>query len=319
MIVYTAADRRNMEPPDDGYYFCNAHNMKAAFCIFVFVKVSQSTLRIRGGGDTDDKYNVVPSLTDMRFMWDGLPCIDFRERIMYPLENGLGAVYVKGSNQTGGTLLQTVRRIDAGGVLGNPARLVAPQAVIDDSNARNVKAFHTILNYISRSSETYMMLVREYAIESSGIAVYELLPAIGTITTPPKVVKMRSDAWSRMSMDILRIPYNEKGYFRWVDAVELAGRKLNKTPTDIKEKFIDGLPSFFDSVKVQMRHDNSHLYPNTYGNLPGSANHPQAANAHPFALQPFMKLMAIAYFSDWMAKSSAVIKDAPPRSSEPLL
>ena len=80
------------------------------------------------------------------------------------------------------------------------------------------------------------MIVREYAAVSSGIAIYVLLPAIGTLATPPKVVKMRSDAWSRMNMDILRLPYNEKGFWRWVDAVELAGRKLGKTASEINRK-----------------------------------------------------------------------------------
>ena len=117
-------------------------------------------------------------------MWDGLPCIDFQEKIMYPLNMGIGSVYVKGSNQTGATLLQTVKQTDPGGTLGTPARAVAPQAVIDDSNARNNKAYHTIMNFINRSSEVYMMIVREYSITSSGIAIYVLLPALGTLATP---------------------------------------------------------------------------------------------------------------------------------------
>ena len=193
----TIVDRRDMEP-SDGTERCLSNNKRMinSFSTFAFlfiagISMPMSSLRMRGGGD-DEKYNDIPSLTSSKFMWDGLPCIDFQEKIMYPLNMGLGSVYVKGSNQTGATLLQTVKQTDPGGTLGTPARAVAPQAVIDDSDARNNKAYHTIMNFINRSSEVYMMIVREYSITSSGIAIYVLLPALGTLATPPKMVKMIS-------------------------------------------------------------------------------------------------------------------------------
>ena len=152
---------RDMEPTEVKLYQYLLYQFCNIICISYNLPI-RSVTRIRGGGD-DEKYNDIPSLTSSRFMWDGLPCIDFQEKVMYPLNNGLGSVYVKGTNQTGATLLQTVRQTDPGGVLGTPARAAAPQAIIDDSNARNNKAFHSILNYISKSSETYLMIVREYA------------------------------------------------------------------------------------------------------------------------------------------------------------
>ena len=80
-----------------------------------------SVLRIRGAGsdpNTDSKFNDIPYLTKMNFMWNGLPCIDFDEKVLNMLNNGLGSLNIKG-----GTLLSTVRRSDPGGIFGNPCLL----------------------------------------------------------------------------------------------------------------------------------------------------------------------------------------------------
>ena len=50
-------------------------------------------LRLRGGSpdaNNDSKHNEIPYLSNMRFMWSGLPSIDFQDLVMNPLNNGLG-------------------------------------------------------------------------------------------------------------------------------------------------------------------------------------------------------------------------------------
>ena len=75
------------------------------------ITIEQKTLslRLRGSGDpnNDSKFNDIPYLTNMRFEWDGLPCLDFGEKILNPLNNGLGSMNVKGA-----TLLETVQERD---------------------------------------------------------------------------------------------------------------------------------------------------------------------------------------------------------------
>ena len=72
--THVAADRRNMEPPDEVQ--CN-------ISIICYTNLCVSNLRIRGGGNDDEKrYVDIPELSQMRFMWDGLPCIDFHEKII---------------------------------------------------------------------------------------------------------------------------------------------------------------------------------------------------------------------------------------------
>ena len=60
-----------------------------------------------------------------------------------------------------------------------------------------------------------------------------------------------------------------------------------------------------------MRHDDAHVFPATYGGMPGYAHHPLAANIHPMAGDPWIRALAIAYFPDWVAKSSSVPKYVP--------
>ena len=54
-----------------------------------------TTMRLRGGaGDAnkDSKYNDVLYLTNINFKWNGLPTFDFDEKILFPLQNGLGSI-----------------------------------------------------------------------------------------------------------------------------------------------------------------------------------------------------------------------------------
>ena len=118
--------RRDMEPPDGYYGFqlyffivFGVHLLQTSpnFTYHCFNATPNNTLdkgrkrsmlRLRGGGDdnpsSDSKYNEIPYLSNSKFLWDGLPCIDFDEKVMYPLNNGLASMSVKGA-----TLLQTVK------------------------------------------------------------------------------------------------------------------------------------------------------------------------------------------------------------------
>ena len=73
-------------------------------------------LRLRGGMDNpnvDDKSSEIPYLSHQKFMWTGFPCTDFQEKVMYPMENGLASMTVKGYS-----LLDACNQTDAGGIFG---------------------------------------------------------------------------------------------------------------------------------------------------------------------------------------------------------
>ena len=99
MILTLDTDCREMEPSDGNHnnkrYDYLSYNKRvinsSSTLAFLFIagislplQTTSCTLRIRGGTDEDDKrYNDIPILTASKFMWDGLPCVDFQEKIMY--------------------------------------------------------------------------------------------------------------------------------------------------------------------------------------------------------------------------------------------
>ena len=300
------SNRRNMEPLDDSL---DSNKTKSSiYNACKQLKQDCNVIRLRGGGqdpNNDSKYNEIPYLTSHRFIWDGLPKIDFVEHILNPLENGLGSMAIKG-----GTLLETVKRTDPGGLLGTPSRALAPVAVVEESKARNNKAFSCILNYIDTKSEFYIFCMRR--LQTDGIAVYEYLIQFGNIPTPVRIIRAREDAWNRMTMDILKISYSLDGYFQWNQAVLSHGRKLGKNGNSMKDKFIDGLPTFFQSEKAQMRHDTRFVYPATLGLIPGLGGAlPLAGIAHPNANEPDIKSLAMGYVGDWVTQISKVSQNTP--------
>ena len=150
---------------------------------------------------------------------------------------------------------------------GARPRAAASAAIVCKSDNRNKRAFSCILNYIMSTSAVYKLFMRDF--RRNGIAVYSFIQAFGPLPAPPRIVRARDDAWSRMTMDALRIPYTLTGYFRWTELVQEQARKLGKDGTKQKEKFIDGLPSFFNTEKTAMRHDTRFVFPPLYGAIPG--------------------------------------------------
>lgn len=310
--MYFCFNRRNMEPLDDVRF----RPMQIRFfdvtqepfdCMQSHFVKKTGNLRLRGSGDNpslDNKFHDIPYLSKMNFMWNGLPCVDFDEKILNILNNGLGSMDIKG-----GTLLATVRREDPGGVLGNPPRATAPNDIVEDSHRRNNKAFCCILNYIDPKCELYKHFMREF--QCDGVAVYVVIRSYGPVPTPPKIIRAREDAWSRMNMDVLRIQYTITGFFMWAEMVTSHGRKLGKDGNQMRDKFVEGLPSFFDAEKSNMRHDARFVYPATWAGVPGYASTSIAGNAHPLAGDPDHSRMAKAYLSDWITKSSSVRKQIP--------
>ena len=138
--------RPDMEPPDDceqNYIrkikFRDKHDrylfICSSTCKLLAAKKTTFILRVRGGvgePNVDRRANEVPYLTNIKFMWNGLPCIDFQELVMNPLDNGLGSITVNGA-----TLLETVRMTDPGGVLGmEPEALAACWCGLDATPGR---------------------------------------------------------------------------------------------------------------------------------------------------------------------------------------
>ena len=93
------------------------------------------------------------------------------------------------------------------------------------------------------------MFMRDFV--GNGIAVYRFIVIYGPLPTPQKVIQAREDTWIKMTMDVIKIPYTIKGYFRWVEIVSEQGRLLGKNGNLQKAKLLSGFPEFFASTVVR--------------------------------------------------------------------
>ena len=83
--------------------------------------------RIRGGAPNENfptlsKKDVeIPQLNKIKFYWDGLPILNFHQKIIIPLQDGLSTF----ADKSGDTFLDTFNLVDTGGVRG-----VIPRAAL---------------------------------------------------------------------------------------------------------------------------------------------------------------------------------------------
>lgn len=268
--------------------------------IFVSPIIIHRCIRLRGGVGprevSDKEQNKIPYLSERQFRWNGQPQVDAQYTVIIPLNLGLGSISDKGW-----TLLDTARQKDAGGVFGNPSRAVAlitnPQ-LVEESKARNRRLFCSILTYIDDKSHTYRMYVRLF--NTNGIDVYNHIIATCNIPIPPKLLYERERYFKQMSMESLKMFINAQAIFKWVDIVMEVGNMVGANAIKQKDQFVDGLPDrIFKSEKTAMRQDRRFVIPATYGGMIGFPPS-MAAVPHPFAGQPDIKLLALAYYAQWL-------------------
>ena len=284
-------------------------NIDQSVITFVMLQNGQkgTAMRLRGGMDTFDKQaNDIPFLTRVKFQWDGQPKIHFQETVMYQLNAGLGSVTLKNDS-----LFDTAVQRDAGGIFGVPPRAAAPANILAENQARIHKLFHCLCCYMNPNCYVYKMFMRDF--NQNGVDAYRFIQVYGPIPTPPRALRTREDAWTRMTMDVLNLSYTLHNYILWAEIVVEQGRLMAKTGVQMKEKFINGLPTFFNAEKAQMRHDNRHVYPAVYGGLPEFAVTSRAAIIHPRAGQPDVYALMRQYIPDFLNKSQEIAHKSTPR------
>jgi len=315
-IIVDTEDPRNMEATEgmmirsietdhqsSYYYPFNFNSTNYDVNVITDTSIFVYILRVRGGGDTDKNLNEIPFLNDIKFIWNGRPGIDFIEKIMYPLNNGLASITVSKAS-----LYETAMEIYPAGRLGTPLPGAASPDQIAEHNSRVDRLFACILKYTDRHSAIYKTFMRDF--QRDGIAVYKCILSYGIIPTPIRILEARSDAWKQMSMKALKIPYSIDGFLKWAEIVEEQGRICGKSGDEQKNKFIQGLPEFFSNHAAQMEKDKI-VFPATYGGIPGFTSAPHAATAHPMAGKPWIFQLARTYISQWTNEISEVHKYVP--------
>ena len=279
-----------------------------------------SIVRIRGGMEqepTDNKSTTVPKLSSSNFMWNGQPSATLMETIIYPLYMGLGSIQDRGSS-----LLETIKRIDKGGVLATPSRAVCMasgnRALLDnveESKSRNRRAFCVIMNYTDSRSWHYHFFMKEF--NNSAIDVIEYVLANMVLPFSTLQINDRNSYFTFMTMSKLNLPYTQDGYHMFLDKCIKLGDELSKSSTDISIRFVDGLPEIAQQVMcVTMRKEISegkYIFPATYGamtTLIGPAS--WAAKATPDPGNTDYWGLAFAHRDEWNTLIKGV-KAQPPK------
>ena len=289
-----------MEPPD--VIFLEGLLMIYFIAINMIIKpekISLKCMRLRGKGpnDSDNKEaSHVPYLSDSKFVYDGIPSVDNVIQIIQVLNMGLGTIM-----QNGWSLLDTAKKIDAGGELHVPNRAalrITNPKVVEESLSRDRRLFCVIMNYTKRDSYVYSLFMKIMNYE--GTNVYAYIIANSAISMPPKLKYEREHYFKNMTMENQSIHLSAQAIWKWLHRVMAYASKINVDARRIKEKFIDGLPDrIFKSEKTAMRQDNRFVIPGTYGGMFGYPAY-MAAIAHPHAGQPDVTKLAHAFYPIWI-------------------
>ena len=231
--------------------------------------------------------------------WDSIPFHDFRRVWWVALCAALGNI-----SQEGWSLLQTARNQDLGAP-GNPG---TPGQQVQSEN-RNQRLFGAILNYIEANTWLYHYVSSTF--QNNGRGLFEYLWVYGHLPYTVDQIDMMEHEWTDATMHRVGIAYNNEAPFKWLDWVTQHASKLNKTPTQIRSKYLQGFPSSFDVIIVAERHRGpigSYIYPANY-----AAHHPLAGQPHPHAGQPDIMSMARAFYPEWARMIKTGLIRAVPR------
>ena len=251
------------------------------------------------------------SLPGMK-VWKGQPFTDFRLTWFAALIVALGTIF-----QQDWTLLQTARDQDEGSPgnpgMGNGAQLAA---LAVKSQNRNLRLFHSIMNYIDPRCALYRFVTTRFNGDGRGLYNYIWTYGHRTYTRTQNV--KRESKWKDANVSSLKIPIDEDTVFTWKEWCVVEGNKLGKTLVEQRDKFLDGFPSQFDLIVIPERNSmanggfGSHVHPVNY------PNHFPAALvgvAHPDAGMPDMDALCAAFTTSWVDMMNKGAIKAPPSGS----
>ena len=232
-------------------------------------------------------YTVLPGMK----VWNGVPYHDFRRVWFAALIVALGSIF-----QEGWTLIQVARDQDLGGP-ANPG--TAGQNA--SSNNRNMRLFHSILNYIDTSCDLYRRVWSTF--NNDGRGLYNYLWVFGHLPYTRREITALEAIWKDASVSSLKIPHDKETVFKWKSWCVTEGEKRNKNLSEVRDKFLEGFPESFNIVVIPERNSTAN---GGAGNFVHPANYPAhyptalAGNAHPNAGEPDMDAMAMSFNITWV-------------------
>ena len=156
-----------------------------------------------------------------------------------------------------------------------------------------MRLFHAILNYIDQTCDLYRHIWSTF--NNDGRGLYNYLWVAGHLPyTRREITKMEAE-WKDASISTLKIPHDIETVFKWKSWVVTEGEKRGKTLSEIRDKFLDGIPESFNIVVIPELNSTANA---GNGNFVHPVNYPAhypaalAGNPHPNAGEPNMDAMA---------------------------
>jgi hypothetical protein len=238
-------------------------------------------------------YNELPAMG--KSFWDGLPSIDFIEDFYNPLIMALGAISENGSTLRATALTNDVAGIGPG---ANPNFAAANAQQRQQSQNRNYRLFSCIMNYIFKESWIYLYLLRVFI--NDGVAAFNYIRNYGRLGLSAVQVRRKENEWDELTIRSLKVRIDVTTLFKWSDIVLNAGQKLGKTPIQMKQKFLEGLPDELQHMRsIQLQNVANAGYA-TAAIYPAFFPNALAGNANPLAGQPDLHLLCRLLNAEWI-------------------
>ena len=291
-------------------YQCNRYKYLIIWFIIVLMAPLISAPTTRGAAGSSS--SALPSVNDLipntqrdyDFLpgmkrWNGIPFIDFLRVWWVALCLALGTISMDGI-----TLLTTAEGND-------------PYATSTDADEqrkfkqRSTRVFCCIMNYIKTNSRCARIANNEFKHDGPGL--FKWLKVWGDLEHDATTKQELLNEWEESSMSKVGIRNNDpEGIWKWLEYLEELSEKIKpgggKSLSQLRKKFLDGFPEWFDVVITSERlkpDPGSYTIPNQY-----PSHHPQAGTAHPDRGKPDLQAMALALSPEWSRRCKK-IKPAP--------
>ena len=210
------------------------------------------TLRIRGGVGNDldfpssskNQYEI-EILTQSRFMLPGHPVIDFRTDYQVPLDAGLASISINGI-----PVLIIAQGNDPGGrgPLANPTRALATPQQVADCDARGVRLFGIILNYLLRNSAHFRYLATFF--RGDGYFAYQYIITNSNLPRTEEQARALRKEWDDVTIEKAISRAMLESYYaqyHWAEFLRNKGAQLPFNGTQIVNKFMkSNVRSFYE-------------------------------------------------------------------------
>ena len=245
-----------------------------------------NALRIRGGVGNDldfpssskNQYDI-EILTQSRFMLPGHPVIDFRIDFQIPLDAGLASISINGIP----VLIIAQGNDSAGrGPLANPTRALATPQQVADCDARGVRLFGILLNYLIRGSPQYRYLSTFF--RGDGYFAYQFIITNSNLPRTEEQARALRKEWDDVTIEkAIPRPKLESYYaqFHWAEFLRYKGAQLQFNGTQIVNKFMKSNVRSFYEQHLTLYENNRALIPLYPANYP-AATHPPYMTAAPW-------------------------------------